>query len=222
MKTIAVLSGDLINSSEYTPKTLKAILAILKRELKRIKSAYADEAMTFSMYRGDSFQGVIENPELALRIALQIKCAINSYSEENEGAKNKTPKADIRIAIGIGEAEYDKNALAESNGQAFQYSGRTLDAMKGQGLKMALTTPNPDLNDEFKVSCAFLDTTTNRWSVASAEVVYYLLQNYKEQAIAKAVERSQAAINHRKQAADWDAINLLLQRYETVAKKHFV
>jgi len=222
MKKVAILSGDLINSTEYSAKTLESVLKVLKKEFKVLSKQYPNEKMSFFIYRGDSFQGVVENPELALSIALQIKAAVSSYTDVEDLPKNALPSADIRISIGIGEANYKKEALAESNGEAFQYSGRTLDTMKSEGIKIALTTANSEINAEFKVHLKFLDATTDRWSVASSEVVYFLIKAYKEQDIAKELDRSQAAINHRKKAAGWDAIKLLLERYKNVALNHFV
>ncbi|GHC51697.1 hypothetical protein [Ulvibacter litoralis] len=221
MKNIAILSGDLINSSEYESTTLKAVVTTLKKEFAVIEAQYPGERISFSIYRGDSFQGVVENPVLALTIALQIKAAVNAVTNA-EVSKSTTPIAGIRISIGIGEATYQKDALAESNGEAFQYSGRTLDIMKAEGMKMALTTANADVNSEFKVQLKFLDATTDRWSIASAEVVYFLLKGYKEQEIATELSRSQAAINLRKKAAGWDEIKLLLERYTQVAQQYFV
>lgn len=222
MKKIAILSGDLVNSTSYEAKTLKSVVEVLKKEFVVLKKQYPNENMSFSIYRGDSFQGVIENPVLALPIAMQIKTAVSSYTDIKDLPKNAMPAADIRISIGVGEAIYQKDAIAESNGEAFQFSGRTLDIMKSEGMKMALTTANKEINSEFKVHLKFLDATTDRWSVASAEVVYYLLKGYKEQDIAHELSRSQAAINQRKKAAGWDEIKLLLERYLNIAKNHFV
>ncbi|QNJ98707.1 SatD family protein [Constantimarinum furrinae] len=222
MKKIAVISGDLINSSQYEPKTLTSVLKVLKKEFKVIEKQYPEEKIYFSLFRGDSFQGVIENPQLALTIAFQIKTAVSSYTNVEDRPKNAIPSADVRISIGIGEAEYEKDSIVEGNGEAFQFSGRTLDGMKSEGTKMALTTANSEINEEFKVHLKFLDATTDRWSIASAEVVYYLINNLKEQDIAHKLDRSQAAINHRKKAAGWDEIKLLLERYSQIAKKHFI
>jgi hypothetical protein len=221
MKTIAIVSGDLINSSAYDLKDLKAVVLVLKKEFSVLEKQYSDESVYFSIYRGDSFQGVIENTELALAVALQIKAAVRAYVMSNDRPKNAIPIADIRISIGIGKATYKKEALEESNGEAFHFSGRTLDTMKSEGMKMALTTADQEMNAEFKVHLKFLDAITDRWSVASAEVVYYLLKNLKEQEIATKLNRSQAAINQRKKAAGWDEIKLLLERYSQVAQNHF-
>lgn len=222
MKNLSVISGDFINSSQYEANLLKTILKHLKAEFTMIENQLSAEGVHFSIYRGDSFQGVLENPVKALSVALQIKAFVNKTVSKAAQTKSKTPIADIRISIGIGEADYDKTSITESNGAAFHFSGRTLDKMKLEGSKMALTTANKEINAEFLVSFAFLDAITNRWSTASAEVVYYLLKGYTEQQIANEIGRSQAAINLRKKAAGWEEIQLLLKRYEQVAKKYFV
>ncbi len=222
MKTIAVLSGDLINSSRYEASLLTGVIKLLKQEFLDIISCHPKTDITFSIYRGDSFQGVIEDPKIALAAAMQIKTAVTKYIDKKEGAKNKAPLADIRISIGVGKAIYQKKVLEESNGEAFQFSGRTLDAMKSEGSKMALTTSNLEINEEFKVSFKFLDAITDRWSTASAEVVHYLLKGHTEQQIANKLKRSQTAIHLRKKAAGWEEIQLLLKRYEQVAQKYFV
>jgi GGDEF domain-containing protein len=220
MGVIAVITGDLVNSSQYSAEMMEDILLILKEEFKGISKQFS-EKIYFSLHRGDSFQAVVEEPDKALSIALFIKAAVRRYADVAEASKSSLSSADIRISIGIGEATFQKDALSESNGEAFQFSGRALDAMKSEGLKMSLTTPNTEVNKEFKVHLKFLDAITNRWSLASAEVVYYLLNHHKEQEIANMLNRSQAAINQRKKVAGWEEIKLLLERYEQIAKKYF-
>ncbi|NNJ81831.1 MAG: hypothetical protein HKP11_06520 [Flavobacteriaceae bacterium] len=220
--TIAVITGDLVNSSQFSHTRLQAIIQRLKNEFETIQSEKRTNRITFTMFRGDSFQGIVEDPCEALQISLQIKALINSFNDSGEVAGNTVPIADVRISIGIGEASYDLDAINVSNGEAFQFSGRTLDSMKAEHVKMALRTANAQINDEFRVHMKFLDSITDRWSMASAEVVYFLLKRYKERQIAQKLNRSQAAINHRKKAAGWDEIQLLFDRYEQVIKKQFV
>ncbi len=220
--TIAVITGDLVDSSRFSNTRMSAIIGRLNTEFKTYTKLPSDKSVEFTMFRGDSFQGIVEDPRLALSLALQIKALINSFNDADTDAGNNVPLADVRISIGIGEASYDLNAINVSNGEAFQLSGRTLDSMKSRQSKMAVTTPVSDVNDEFEVHMKFLDATTDRWSMASAEVVYYLLQDYKEQQIAQELNRSQAAINHRKKAAGWDEIRLLVRRYEQLTKKYFL
>lgn len=220
--TIAVITGDLVNSSQFEPGRMEEIMKLLSRKLDTFNDRKNDGNISFAISRGDSFQGIVENPLNALKIAIELKAFLNSYMVYDSVATNASPIADVRISIGIGEASYDLKAINISNGEAFQLSGRILDAMKSKDSKMALTTSNGDINDEFKVHMKFLDSITDRWSGASAEVVAFLLRGYKEQDIAKELNRSQAAINQRKKAAGWDEIQLLLKRYEQVFKQHFV
>ena len=207
---VAVLTADLINSTTYDKKTLQQVIAVLKEEFEELNTR---EDAIFAIFRGDSFQGILKQPKDALHIALKLKtsiCKVQSTTQK----KSSSPMADVRIAIGIGEAEYNENAIAESNGEAFHLSGKTLDTMKSENKKISLKTANADINGEFQVSLKFLDSLTDKWSIASAEVVYFLLKGLKEQQIANELHRSQAAIHLRKKAAGWEEIQLLLQRFE--------
>ncbi len=217
---IAVLTGDLVDSSSYSQPHMDAIIQRLNLEFKTIVDDSSANSLNFSMFRGDSFQGITENLSSALVLALRIKALVNSYSEEGNG-RNKTPITDIRISIGIGEGHYDTKTIHISNGEAFQLSGRILDEMKAKNETIRLTTSVSEVNEEFLVHMRMLDSLISRWSISSAEVVYFLLNNYKERAIADKLNRSQAAINLRKKASGWEEIKILLNRYERVIKKYF-
>lgn len=212
---VAVLTADLINSTSYEKAFLKEVVNVLKTEFDSISKG--QDAM-FTIFRGDSFQGIVKHPEDALQIALRLKAAVLKVQNKAQ-KKSNMPVADVRIAIGIGEADYNEKAIAESNGEAFHYSGHTLDTMKAENKKLSLKTGNENINGEFKVSLKFLDSLTDKWSIASAEVVFYLLKGMKEQQIADLLKRSQAAINLRKKAAGWEEVQLLLHRFNQVFSK---
>lgn len=218
---IAVLTADLIDSSLYEENVLLEVLNGLKQEFNAITEEYDKEEVRLQIYRGDSFQGIIKSPENALQIALQIKTAINRiHFKETKKSKAYSKIADFKIAIGIGAQDVEREAIAESNGPAFQFSGRTLDEMKTEHRKTKLKTGNEEINAEFNTSLYLLDTITDKWSTASAEVVYYLLKGLKEREVASAINISQSAVNQRKKAAGWDAISVLLERYRAVILKN--
>ncbi len=212
---VAVLTADLINSTSYEKTFLKEVVNVLKKEFDSISK---EQDALFTIFRGDSLQGIVKHPEDALHIALRLKAAVLKVQDPNQ-KKSNMPVADVRIAIGIGEADYNEKAISESNGEAFHYSGHTLDAMKAENKKLSLKTGNENINNEFKVSMRFLDSLTDKWSIASAEVIYYLLKGMKEQQIADLLKRSQAAINLRKKAAGWEEVQLLLHRFNQVFSK---
>lgn len=218
---VAVLTADLVDSSQYEDEVLEKTLNSLKKEFKQIENDYGDDNVRFNIFRGDSFQGVLKKPEEALQVALQIKAAVNSiHLKETQKHKAYSKIADFKMAIGIGTQDLERKAIAESNGQAYQFSGRTLDEMKAESRKTRLKTSDDNVDDEMNTSFLLLDTIIDKWSIASAEVVYYLLRGLKEREVAKILDISQSAVNQRKKAAGWDAVSGLLNRYREVVKIH--
>ncbi|WP_298247193.1 hypothetical protein [uncultured Christiangramia sp.] len=216
----AVITADLLNSTKYSAELLTEVLDIINAEIEGIEMKYKNSK--FELYRGDSIQGVLE-PVFSFRSALRIKTAVNKLrSQEAIHSNSYRIEADLRISIGIGKIEFKRDSIMESNGEAFQFSGRTLDDMKKTGRKMTLTTGINEINNEFDNAFLLFDTITDKWSSASAEVIYYLLKEMKETEIADALGISQSAVNQRKKAAGWDAILSLMERYEQVMKQHFI
>lgn len=216
---IAVLTADIIESTTLKDSSLEQILKALNSEFNELHRGIKDEDSKFKIYRGDSFQGVISEPETALQVVLRLKSALNRINLAESGENPKM--ADFRIAIGIGKYDFERSDLGEANGQAFRFSGQTLDEMKGGNRKIILKTPNEEINSEFNASLFLLDLLINRWSTASAEVIYYLLKGLKEVEISEILKISQPAVNQRKRAAGWEAVSVLLSRYQQVIKKKF-
>ena len=218
---IAVISADLLSSSSYPKDLLEKVIVTLNKEFETIKKA-SEQDSGFRIFRGDSFQGVVYDPSQALNLSLLFKTAINRLHLKDVNV-NKAFKreADLRMAIGIGTYDFKRESILESNGEAFQFSGRTLDEMKKEHRKLKLKTPNDHINEEFNTSFFLFDTLSDKWSTASAEVIYYLLKGFKETEIADELGISQSAVNQRKKAAGWDAIEVLLDRYKKVISEHY-
>lgn len=206
---VAVITGDIVNSTKLNVNELNVILDNLKQEFEYFKGVYNCD---FKIFRGDSFQGVLTSVEDALFVAITIKTAINRVAT----SKKSTDLFDVRLAIGVGTIDLQRDSILESNGEAFQFSGRTLETMKGDYPKMLLKTAISTINDEFDVHFNFLETVTSKWSRESAEVIYWLLHNQKEREVSELLGISQPAVNYRKKAANWDAVAMLLKRYKTV------
>lgn len=219
---IAVISADLLSSSSYPKSLLELAIQSLNREFRELEKLTKKESK-FEIYRGDSFQGIIYSPEAALLFALRIKTVINSlHLKDRDTNKAFKREADLRMAIGIGAYDFKRDSILESNGEAFQFSGRTLDEMKKENRKLKLKTSLAEVNSEFNTSFFLFDTISDKWSTASAEVIYYLLKGFKETEIADELGISQSAVNQRKKAAGWDAIESLLDRFQDVITQHFV
>ena len=109
--------------------------------------------------------------------------------------------------------------MGESTGDAYTFSGRTLDAMKKQKRTIAIKTANEKLNAELDTELALLEEIMFKWTVNSAEVLYWKLLGLNEYGVSQQLKISQPAINHRKKHAGWNGIEILLERFEQLMGK---
>lgn len=216
----AILTCDLINSSKLKKKELQSVQQLLQEEFAHLQKRFKKKEVYFEMYRGDGFQGIVLDPTNALIIALWLKSSLKKFAfKEEKISKVSKSLVDFRMAIGVGEIDGIPTSLKDASGEAFVFSGRTLDAMKGKNQKTSLKTGNENVDNEFEVHFKFFDLLTEKWSLAAAEVVYFLLQDLTETEIAQKIGISQSAVNSRKKASGWEAISKLLVRYREIMSK---
>src|SRR5690554_370300 len=105
MPTIAVITIDVINSTKFLSALLKSVMELLDEECLSLKKE--DAVAYFDIFRGDSLQLIVPNPQDALHLSFRLKCAVNSNHQKKEIRTTRGNKiaADIRFAIGIGETE---------------------------------------------------------------------------------------------------------------------
>jgi hypothetical protein len=167
-KIYAVLTGDLIGSSRFTIEEREEILSILKDSFRIISPDIIESP--FGIFRGDSFQGVLSRPDEALKAALIIRTSLLSKFKE------KRPRLDARIAIGIGTIGYLSDQAGEGDGEAFRNSGPELDKMKKGEQNSIIITPWTEINEELQTECALLDAIIQRWTKEQAEAILYQIQ----------------------------------------------
>jgi hypothetical protein len=121
--------------------------------------------MKMEIYRGDSFQIVMERPEVSLKVATLIRSYL--ISKTPQGEKNIW---DARISIGIGEIDYVSTSIVVSDGEAFRLSGRGLDNL--DKARMCISTKWDMVNEEVAASIGFVDYTITKLSVNQAQLLY--------------------------------------------------
>ena len=203
-KIKGVITGDIIESSaiqiKYRDFLLKSIREIAD-ELSVI------EPLRIEMFRGDSFQAVIDSPENAMKIAVLLRA----------GLKGHTPKEckkpwDARLSIGVGTISYHADNTVLSDGEAFQYSGRTLDEMGKR--RLVVKTRWADVNEELQVSGAFADEVISSWSVPQSQAAYQaLLYNTSQKEIAHKFQKSAQNISKLLGAAKLNLVQMYIDRY---------
>lgn len=157
----AVLTGDLVGSTEAGRQAIDSAIARLEQTAQNIGSD-----TRFTRYRGDGWQIFLDDPGDGLWAMLYIHACLRA----NRGLES-------RMALGIGEAYgLGETSLTIAGGSAFLTSGRTLDEMKG-GQLIALATrvyrrDGQESTDKLHLRLiAMLDDRLRNWSPEQAEVM---------------------------------------------------
>lgn len=188
-----VITGDVIQSR----RTSAALwLPILKKAL----AVEGSSPRTWEIYRGDSFQVEIRDPAHTLLAAIRIKATIKTI-------KN----LDVRMAIGIGEKKFQSRRIAESGGEAFIYSGETLETLKKQKQNLAIKTPWPDFDREMNIFFRLASIPMDSWTTNSAELIHIILSNrdLTQIALAKKLGVTQPSVSERQNRSHYDEIMAL-------------
>lgn len=203
-KIKGVITGDIIESSAIQIKYRDFLLKSIREIADEL---YVIEPLRIEMFRGDSFQAVIDSPENAIKIAVLLRA----------GLKGHTPKEckkpwDARLSIGVGTISYHADNTVLSDGEAFQYSGRTLDEMGKR--RLVVKTRWADVNEELQVSGAFADEVISSWSVPQSQAAYQaLLYNTSQKEIAHKFQKSAQNISKLLGAAKLNLVQMYIDRY---------
>ena len=194
--TTAIITGDIINSRKETPK---AWLPYLKEAL----NAYGEEPRQWEIYRGDSFQLEVL-PKQALEAAIFIKATI----KQNKGI-------DVRIAIGIGEKDYDSEKITESNGSAFVHSGACFEGLKKQTL--ALQSDSKTFDNTLNLMLQLASLNMNHWLPATARIVKASMENpnSNQKELAAILNNSQSNVSEALLRAGFDEVQKMMEYYTT-------
>lgn len=221
----AVITGDIIRSMRMSNDDRLGLMRDISKELKKWNK---DFGMRSEIYRGDSFQCLLNKPASALRVALLIKTSIRSMSpgfsfvlqnKNNPTHVNRISTPfwifDARIAISIGTVDLPTNQLATSSGEAFELSGKLLDRMKEGKQSIAIAT-NDEFNAEFETESILLDAIISKTSPMQCKVIELKLLGFNEIEIGKRLKIVQPAVNQRSRSGNWNAIETIVERFEYI------
>lgn len=199
----AVITGDIINSR-------KVASALWMGDLKGILNAYGNEPKDWEIYRGDSFQLVVD-PRDALEIALLIKATIKQYKA-----------LDVRMAIGVSTVDYTADKITESNGNAFVNSGECFEGLKKQTL--GIQTPWSEFDETFSIIFQLVVLFADNWTTTSAEIIKKALENpnINQKELALALNRkSQSSISASLKRAGYEELKNVIAYYKQEIKKQW-
>ncbi|WP_245617632.1 transcriptional regulator [Siansivirga zeaxanthinifaciens] len=194
----SVITGDIIKSRTQTNQD------IWIEALKRVLSNLSTSKKYWTIYRGDSFQIEIKDWFTSFECALYIKSCIKSING-----------LDVRLAIGIGNKDFEGENVSESNGEAFIFSGETLESLKKEKQNLRIKTRDSKLDEELNLYFKLALITMDSWTKNSAEMVKLTLENPNalQSELGKLLGINQNAVSNRQKRAQLETLLELDQMY---------
>lgn len=193
----SVITGDIIQSR------LSQNSAWLGR-LKKVLSLEGKSPQVWQIYRGDSFQVEVKDPQLTFLTAIRIKAAVKTV-------KN----LDVRMAIGIGNKKFTSDRVVESDGEAFVHSGETLETLKKSKQTLVIKSPWPEFDREMNVCFRLASIPMDAWTPTSAELIQILTtgKHLTQEALARRLGVTQPSISERQNRSHYDEVMALEELY---------
>ena len=209
LSTIAVLTGDLMQSTRADPTATEQAMQDLARAAAEVAGWIgADTRLT--RFRGDGWQIVLtRRPDLALRASLLLFATLKA---RKQGLRT-------RVAVATGPADHlGTQNLSDARGAAFTLSGRTLDAMKPHILRMEFEGVRP-LHRGF---IDLLEPLIGRWTPEQAEAVRHAIHpdSPPQKAIAHILNITEQAVSYRLRGAHDHALHQALKGWEDDLTQH--
>lgn len=223
-KNYAVLTGDVIRSSRLSTAQRERVMAVLSSLVDSFKTL--DEQIDSrgpQVFRGDSWQVVMSEPQFALHAALFLRAGLKSQEQ-----------VDTRIAVGLGQVEEWNDDLGKADGTAFRRSGAAFDAMKRQDTLACRWQPSSTTDEThaevaasafFQAALHFVARLANEWSTKEALAVFYTLQGETQKRISKQWPEgvtTQQNIANTLRRAGWAEINVFLKAFYSAVQNNYI
>ena len=184
---IAVLTGDLVNSTKMSDNTYKGVIKDLQRELEKANQEFGASG---EIYRGDAFQVQYPEPVYALSSTLLIKLALqfSPYSVQ---------PVQCTISLAYGQHTIYADKPNTSSGRVFVDSGRGLE--KAQRGELSVSLPQHSRSPEILLLTHYLSHQLNHLTKSQAELLYqYIHSDFAEhKKIAKLTATTRQNISNR-------------------------
>jgi hypothetical protein len=156
-----VITGDLVDSTNIAAKWRQTVVNALH---KCVAESLTLTPIKLDMYRGDSFQVLVDNPEYVLAIGIALRAKLKAETPDKQNLW------DARLSVGVGEISFESSNIVTSDGEAFRLSGRSFDHIGKKRLTIA--TPWLDFNNDIELVTRFADDVITSWTAKQAKVVY--------------------------------------------------
>jgi hypothetical protein len=205
----AVITGELAPGSRVSDVQFSKIPDLIRASFQAINRLVPEESkLKYEIIRMDEFLALSESPVHSMRSVIMLFSAFRFLS-----FKELQTRLELRICEGIGPVEYAQDYLRESDGTAFRKASTGIGKMK-RNQRISIACPLKALNEEFSLSCSFMDILIHDWSDEQAEAVFLNLTGKNQTEISQLLGISQPAVNRRLKAGHFDTVNKFIKRFE--------
>jgi hypothetical protein len=191
-KLYSVITGDIVKSSKLSLDKHKLLIKVMKNSAREISKIFPG-ALKYEpeLFRGDSWQLLIQKPELALSIALFYRAYLR--------AKMQIDSINARMAISIGTVDFIESSFGV--GDAYKISGKALDKKGKRKIKFVSDVlPNSNMIDLIIENSDFI---SSRWTSKQCKIALLALQNCRQKTIATKLHITQQAVSQQMDSSGW-------------------
>ena len=191
-KLYSVITGDIVKSSKLSLEHHKLLVKVMKSSSKDLSKIFPD-ALKYEpeLFRGDSWQLLIKQPELALSIAMFYRAYLK--------AKMQLSSIDARMAVSIGTVDFIESSFGVGN--AYKISGKALDKKGKRKIRFVSDIiPNSDVID---LLIQNTDYISSKWTSSQSKIVLLALQNMDQNTISSKLRISQQAVSKQIDSSGW-------------------
>lgn len=198
----AVLTGDLVDSGKYPVAKITSLFASLFSIVNQYKSTKPGHVIgSLCVFQGDKWQVLLGHTSAGIEMMILLSAACRRHGMRT------------RCSLGVGTVELICEAnITESQGEAFVFSGRGLDALERRGSKKqfwAFAGEGATASD--MLLFAVLGDIASGWTVRQAELVPYLMQGKTHEEIAGILDLKRQSVSKSAIAGKWDFFSRLMQ-----------
>lgn len=205
----AVIAGELAPGFRVSDEQFSKIPDLIRASFQAVNRMVPEESkLKYEIIRMDEFLALSKSPVHSMRSVIMLFSAFRflSYKELSE-------RLELRICEGIGPVEFAQEHLRESDGTAFRRAADGIGKMK-RNQRISITSSVETQNEEFALSCRFMDILIHDWSDEQAEALFLGLTGKNQVEISQLLGISQPAVNRRLKAGHYDTVRQFISRFE--------
>ena len=216
----ATISADIVSSTSLSVEELM----LLQSEIRQFLEGLSEKSQGKDwgrLFKGDSVEIFLCDPQEALRVALLLKTLVKKtflWGKEANVKRELFRKYGVKLAIGIGEMRIADQKQDILDGEAIYNSGRLLEkaSKEKRSIKrsMFFACPNSILTEYVDVMVGLLDTLLRNATSRQNEILFYRLCGKNEEEIAEILKIKQSAVNQRSNSAGWKAVESAVNYFE--------